>query len=82
MDATNLEEFGLMISCVDRLIVAAWVGDELSSVDLDGSEGERAVCVLNKGAVLPLDHSLRALWVLCCCLSVERVRSWQDVRTI
>ena len=37
------EEFCLMISCVNGLVVSAWVGDQLSSINLYRSEGERGI---------------------------------------
>jgi hypothetical protein len=37
--ATYLEFLGRVVSCVDGGLVLAWVGVELSAVNLDGLEG-------------------------------------------
>ena len=61
----HLEKFGLMVSRVHRILPGARVGNELSTVDFDGSEGKGVVGVLNKGAMLPLHGALGTFWIRC-----------------
>lgn len=57
------EEFELVVTGVDCVLIITRVGEELTAVDSKGKEGQGEVGVFGVGAVLPLDDTLWALGI-------------------
>lgn len=57
MSATYLEFLRRVVARKHRGLVLAWIGVELSAIDLDGLEDEGTVGEFFKGAVLPLHYA-------------------------
>ena len=55
-----LEEFGLMVAGKDGVVTVAGIREQLSTINSERCQGERAICVFRIGAVLPLYNALRA----------------------
>ena len=59
-DWRYLKEFGLMVAGKDGVVIVAGIREQLSTINSERCQRERAICVFRIGAVLPLYDALRA----------------------
>lgn len=74
---TNLHGFGLVVARVDGGFAGAGLGKQLSTIDGNGSEDQRASAVDYVAAMLPLHDTGWAVWA-CGCRDCVRRSAFND----